>query len=347
MTVIADGILTESHKQKGLQLIIGTDFEIGDFLTDVSQGKLTLKTDKIALLIGNDQLQIDRQVNIAKKVEKLIKEIWVMRPKAELFVSSVFPKPTQETVTESLVMKTNVALSSMCRRLMKYGKNAVTYMPLHQKFLEKYKCTDARTGKVKKITRVVQPHGTHYTVGTDRLNKKGVEVTLAEIQHNVQKREGGTTSKPLNQRLGLKIQIENEMVSDESGNKAREPESVGKGREKPEKGDKARGGRTHRYSVDTRDNTESRTESPKRKRSKDESRKKEHGFNKSLCKQVNKESGSSKKENYKRNRSKVSRMVDKWEQLSQGAPVDNLDMELGEDSIVRVDLGDQPGTIAS
>lgn len=319
MTLIADGVLSEGTKQKGIQMVIGADFDVEEFGEDIRSGVLKVKSDVVALMIGNDQLKAGRPVNISKKVEKLIRQLWIVRPKAEVFVSSILPKPTQETVTEALVMKANLEMSVMCRRLAKYGKNMVRYMPLHQLFLEKWRHVDEKTGRRRVTTRVVQPHGRFYLHGTDKLNKDGVQKVLVEIQQIIKKdRDGAMVS--LMGRPGLVIQIDNDFNSNKTSQHANSYA-------KSQKGDKGGLRPTQRWQKRSTTGDKIDTEAPGTAK------------NGELVKKHKTISVPSKK--------KVSQMVDKWEQLSQGAPVENLDVELGEDSIVLVDLGDQPYMVES
>lgn len=287
LTVIADGIWTGLRERtKGLQTVVGTDYHINAFVSNIASGIIRIKAKNVALLVGNEQLAVGMTSNLAKQMEKLVRQICIAEPLATIFVSSVFPKPTQETVTQALVMKTNEKIGQMCRKLTKYGHNIVKYMPLHQHVLEKWRHTDHKSGKMRISTRIVQPHGKYFVLGTDRLNQEGLDMItqnmLAFVRVELQLRA------PLIERPHLKVQIENDTV-------------VPKNSVRKESGGKNASRKDRRFSPLT---------GPKRK-------------------------------NEGKNMGRVSRMVDKWEQLSQGPVVDDIDLELGEDSVVQVDLGDQ------
>lgn len=304
LTVLMDGVMEDiGGPQKGVQMVVGAGYDVRQFLNDIAGGVIKLKADNVALLLGNEQIKPGVNVNLGKQVERLIQQIWISRPTAEIFVSGVLPKLTQETLTESLVMKVNYTVASMCRRLNKYGKNRVYYMPLHQHLLEKWSHKDVKSGKMRKTTRIIQPHGKFYRVGTDNLNKTGADMIMSRVMDFVRGKQQPNAT--LMDRPGLIVQIENPEYSRESrvstpsmagkSDKVKIPPNGGGHRQEPKVGS----GVGNQGAVTTA-----------------------------------KSDGSQ--------RGKVSRMVDQWEKLSQGPGGDDLDLELGGESVVRVDLGDQP-----
>lgn len=202
MTLLADGVMSDMHKKrKGYQLVIGADYGVGDFTNDLANGTITLKGERIALLVGNNAVEPGKNVNIAKQIEKLIRQIWVNKPVSTVYVSSVFPKPTQETVTQPIVMKVNGGIGRMCKKLDKFSGHSVKYVPLHQFVLEKWKHPD-KSGKMLITTRIVQPHGRYFRIGTDILNETGLARILENLETLVQEGE-----RSLMEREGLIVQF--------------------------------------------------------------------------------------------------------------------------------------------
>lgn len=227
--------------------------------------------------------------NVAKQVEKLINQVWIVSPRASVFVSSLVPKPTRETLMEPVVRKANYGINAMCKRLHKYRDNVVKYIPIHQLFLEKWKHTDEKSGQMLCTTRITQPHGENFIIGTDTLNLQGVKKVLKEIERNVRIVED--TGKCIEDRKSLKIEISNEKW---------QPDGSSSG--------------SHEHSSDKSKIPEGKGQAMKRKRS---------------C--------LGEKEN------RVGKLVKKWEELSQTSTgMDSIDLELGGESVVQVDLGDTP-----
>lgn len=323
LTVMADGIVSNiKGKKKGFQLVIGDGFDVADFVQNVKNGDLVIQSNRVALILANDQVCAGLKLNIGKQIEKLIRQIWSVKPKAEVFVSTVLPKPTQETITEAMVIKANQTIATMCRRLMRYGKNPVHYVPMHLKFLEKWRCQD-QVGRSKVITRVIQPHGKWFQLGTDKLNEAGVQLVLSELETRMRGAVNFKQKVPLMQRQGLIVQIDNS-ESGASSNVGEEQNPIVDPVVKPKKGTNA-----HPY--------EARRHKPQK------------GTTKAAHYTESPSKGKAdmgQKQGKKTQVSRVARMVDQWEQLSQGAPVENIDVELGEDSIVQVDLGDHPDQLS-
>lgn len=317
LTVMMDGSwIRAEHRRRGCQLVIGEGYEIGDFLNDVSSKKIQLKGDAVALMVGNEQLQIGKQVNISKQIEKLIRQIWVVKPVVDVYVSSVLPRPTQETMTQALVMKVNVGIATMFRRLDKYGQGPVRYVPLHQHLLEKWKHSDEKSGKMRKSTRIIQPHGLYYELGTDILNAEGVRRILDKLEEFVirdrrGKEDTSVAGSSLMQQPGLVIQIRNDRQADETEQLKGLVQSA-----KPGKGKKA-------CKASHRQTTHDKTKIP---------------LNRAAA-QVGQERTRMQKTGDAEKNRKVSKLVDKWEQLSQGLAAGDIDLELGQDSVVQVDLG--------
>lgn len=293
LTLMADGILRKIDcKHPGVQLVIGADYTVSEFSNDVANGVIRVKGNSLALMVGNDNLTVGKNVNIAKQIEKLIRQVWIIKPNVEVFVSSVMPKPTQETASQALVMKVNEGIANMCRKLNRHVEQLVKYVPLHQHLLEKWKHTDLKSGKMLVSTRIQQPHGKWFILGSDIPNKAGAEMLLEKMQQFIT--DGSTT------------RVEG----------------------------------AHENMIQTR--AEAKGKSAKRKAPSDESMSAEGG---SKSSSVSPQAASATRSQDHRQviqKSKVARMVDKWEQLSQGPLPDKLDLELGEESVVRVDLGDLP-----
>lgn len=210
-TIILGGILTElKQKQEGCQLVVGIDYEVKDLINEVAARNFEVKTDMVAILAGNDQVKVGMNCNIAKQIDCLIQQVWIIRPTARMFVFSVLPKPTQETASQALIMKVNEGIAAMCRKLNKYGMNTVKYMPLHQSFLEKWKHSDMESGKMRISTRVIQPHGVYFMLGKDRLNHDGALLgvqKVKEIMNEVRMKQ--ESSAPLMSRPGLVVELDN------------------------------------------------------------------------------------------------------------------------------------------
>lgn len=314
LTWMADGILTEVKGHSGVQIIQGTGYDVSDFVNDIANGTIEIKTNIVALSVGNEQLKVGRNVNISKQIEKLIRQVWIVKPVSQIFVSSLLPKPTQETQSQALVMKANEGISTMCKRLTKYGANMVRYMPLHQGFLERWKYKDEKTGVMRVSTRVVQPHRIYFKVGTDVLNSNGIRKYLDDMEQKIRQdtRMEEVSKMKLVQQPGLKIQIENDAYKSAVG--------------KP-------GSNLRQEAQDSQGSA---------------SREKSNEFKRKLCDLKPGPSGRSKKHKEGDKMSgdakclgkSVVQMVDKWERLSQGPGVDDIDLELGQDSVVRVNLGD-------
>lgn len=321
MTLLADGTLTKvPEKRPGIQLVIGGGYSVGDFANSIANRTIDIKSDCVALMVGGEEMPVGQNINVGKQIERLIQQIWIVKPKAQLYVSSVIPKPTQETVTQAQVMKINGGIANMCRRLTKYSFNTVKYMPLHQEFLEKWKHTD-KSGKMRISTRVVQPHGRYFQLGTDMLNEAGVVHLLDNLEKFV--KNDLREKWPLMERPGLKVQVQNKKGTSErtTGSKKRSEEAESVGKKSVASG---QGGEPKKPKPGQNMTTELPSDSgPLRKRMK--------------------KGGELKQPT---EATSVARMVDKWEKLSQSqSGVDELDVELGEESIVPVDLGDQMGAV--
>lgn len=308
ITLIADGVLKAVNaKKKGYQMVIGADYDVSDFGNDVTNDTIKVKSNKIVLMVGNHQMEPGKSVNISKQIEKLINKLWVKKPTATVYVCSLIPQPTQETLMEPILMAANSGISQMCKRLHKYRQNTVKYIPIHQVLLEKWRHPD-NTGKMLKTTRIIQPHGKYYTMGTDHLNMAGIEIILQQVENVIKLAEGEHVEGALDQcDLGKKpnliVQVDNSpdgSVDVVMGTGT----PCGLGDSKSQ---------TRKSATDGGD----RRSSSKRKAEKTQER-----------------------------RSKVSKLVEKWERLSHTEQqVDSLDLELGGESIVPVDLGDSgPGS---
>lgn len=309
LTVIADGILTRiTEKQKRCQLVLGTGFDVADFVNDVANGRITIKTDVVCLLVGNDQWRPGTNTNMAKQIEKLITQVWIKRPTARIYVSSLMPRPTQETVSEALLIKMNGGIAAMCRKLTKFGKNTVKYMPLHQSCLEKWKHYDPKSKKMQISTRIVQPHGKFFEIGTDILNKAGATVLFQRMKEIVIRdlMPLESEAQPLKDRPGLVMVIENDQCSTSSEGKKR---SLSHEEEVVEPSTSEVGNKRMKERLDT---------------------------------EMGPPVGVKKPNNLKKVvPGMVAHMVDRWEQLSQGTLADDIDLELGQENVVPVDLGDQ------
>lgn len=300
---MSDGILNEiKEKQKGIQMIMGIDYMVNDFVAAIANGNVQIKADIIALVVGNEQVQVGKNLNMAKQVERLIQQIWIVKPITQIYVASVIPKPTQETLTQAIVMKANAGLSKMCGRLTKYGQNLVKYMPVHQEFLEKWKHVDEKSGKMLKTTRICQPHSRFYLMGTDKLNLKGAIKVLDMIKEFIQADQ--EKRSPLETRPNLKVHID---IANTSGQEGSVSSTCG--------------------------TAQGLNESKKSKRFSDDDDEKNSAM-----------TFKKKRKSETATGNKVAKMVDKWEQLShlsQGlSAADDIDLELGEASIVPVKLGD-------
>lgn len=339
LTVLSDGILSEiGGRHSGFQVVQATGYDVGDFIGSLADGTVKIKADVVALCVGNDQLRPGQNINMARQIEKLIRQIWIVKPTASIFVSSLMPKPTQETLTQSVVMKANKGISVMCRRLNKYETASVEYMPLHQGFLEKYKKKDERSGSVKVLTRVIQPHGIYYKIGTDILNNSGVAFYLRSLENRVRKALGQPESSgiDLTQMPGIKVQIDNEV-----GNSP-----------VPHSGQKLKKGKLdadwHTVLEQKTRHGERKSETGLRGPCVDRGEKNVKRRKMSAKSSTETTETFGHKATVKRPRRHVADMVEKWEMLSQGPLSDDIDRELGEESVVRVDLGDSPqGTKAS
>lgn len=313
--MLADGVLgAVQKKRKGHQLIIGKGYGVQDFINEVASRDVRIKAKMVVVMLGNEQILPGCNVNVAKQMEKLILQLWIVQPTASIFVSSLLPHPTQETDTRAVIMKANAGLSGLCKRLNKHQENYVKYLPVHQLLLEKCSLSD-ETGAKRSITRIKQPHAMFYQIGSDILNEKGAELVLDEVDRLVAM--AASAMKPLRDRMGLRIVIENEHGKGESSK-----------------------GNTESQDPDPQ------TQMSKKRKKSGELLEQEHLKRKSV-KSANRSSNEQDLIDAGSSRSgQVAVMVDKWEKLSQRGPsvVDSLDLELGEDAIVRVDLGDQPSS---
>lgn len=337
MTVMADGVLSDvKHKQKGLQMVIGADYEVKDFTGDVANGTIVVKANTLAVMVGNDHLRHSEgvNVNIAKQVEKLIRQVWIQQPQVQVFVSSLLPRPTQETVSQELVKKANEGISKMCRQVNKYGDTLVKYMPLHQLFLEKWRHNNEKSGKVRISTRVIQPHATYFLLGSDRLNQVGVNLVLEKMKYYVRLAElqGSQDQVKLVDRPGLVVQIDNSdgCTADSEDNNMQPRKAVASGQKLKKGGTK----KSFEPKLKPIQGAVALNNQPALCDTSISPRDENEG----LKERQNSGKGKTKKE---KGSSTVARLVDKWEQLSQGAALDDIDVELGGESLVTVDLGDQ------
>lgn len=318
ITVMADGILKSVEaKRKGHQLIIGAEYTVNDFISELANKEIKIKTNKVVLMLGNEFIDPGKNVNVAKQMQKLITQVWIVRPTASVFVCSLMPHPTQETDTKPIIMKANTGLSNLCKRLNKHQENLVKYLPIHTLVLEKCSHSD-ETGVKRIITRIKQPHGVYYKPGSDVLNQEGAELVLNEIDRLVE----NATKPPLMERMGLYVEVENDQYVGSGSEKRKESEPQAKMPKKRKESDE--------------DHTNLAAEKlPKSRNIKDPNIK---------VKTPLWREGSKKKD---RGGGQVAVMVDKWEKLSQGGPsaLDSLDLELGGDAVVRVDLGDYPRSV--
>lgn len=306
LTVVADGTLGEiKEKIRGVQMVTGGGYTVSELVTTLANDNFTLKAPIVALVVGNQQLQAGKNVNMAKQIERLIQQIWIVKPITQIYVSSLIPKPTQETVTQAVLIKANEGIGKMCRRLSKYGQNIVKYMPLHLEFLEKWRHVDEVTGKRLNTTRIRQPHSESFLLGSDQPNEAGAERLLDALVRFI--KEDQQEKLPLPDRAGLRIQIDNGLISERRERKWKD------GQEKVES---AQG------------------KKPKKSKVLVESSREDLVHNLEL------EKGTKEKETVAKGGS-VAQMVSKWEQLSQGPlALDDIDLELGEESIIPVQLGD-------
>lgn len=314
-------------------MVIGKGYDVADFTNELANGNVIVKCQHVALVVGNEQDMVGTNVNMARQIERLIRQVWIVKPTAQVFVSSVMPRPTKETVTQSVVMKTNEGVAKMCRRLNKYGQSSVRYMPLHQNFLEKWKHMDMKSGKMLITTRVKQPHGLYFGLGTDFLNQTGAQLFLDRLEESV-KFHLERPAKSLEQQQGLVVQIENEWATP-----MQKADHLGDDSQKSEKVQSGSAGREVTEGEFGVNHKENRGLAGRQLKKAEKPTVQTCGrpCDTPVVKKRKKEQAEIKNPN------KVSQMVDKWEQLSQGRPpLDDLDLELGEESVVRVDLGDQP-----
>lgn len=345
--MLTDGILTDVRgRWPGMQLVQATDYMVKDFTRDLADGTFKIKAAVVALCVGNDELKVGENRNIARQIEALVRQVWVVKPAAAVFVSSLLPKPTQETQTQALLMKANEGISVMCRRLNKYGAATVKYMPLHQKFLEKWRNVDESTGTLKVITRIVQPHGLWYRPGTDILNQEGIKMLLSALQEKVKSngeqsaiQSGGMIELP-----SIKGQVESDRAC--SG-RSKQDQNFGK---KPKKGKKGcpeppSGNESKKESVTARTGVVGTGD--KRKRTGYKRQGVREGVKADFDEVQKKQKVDTDGSVDISKRSSVARMVDKWESLSHGPVFEDLDLELGGESVVSVDLGDRLDTGSS
>lgn len=335
LTVLADGILTEVRdKHPGFQLVQATGYGVKDFVDGLANGTIHIRSSAVALCVGNEQLIPGCNINIARQIENLIRQIWILKPTMPVLVSSLLPKPTQETLMQPLVVKNNQGISAMCRRLNKYGTATVTYMPLHQGFLEKHKYKDEKTGVMKVTMRVIQPHGIFFKLGTDLLNVDGIAFYLAALEEKAAHSLGRPARPGLDvgKLRGLRVQIVNDTLEESQSHLG---QKLNKGlmdaqrhplsEQKPKPGECGQQGPCG-----------AKQTQGKRKKSSDVLEMEAGG-------QIDRQ--NKKKVPVKEGKRKVAGMVEKWERLSQGPSIDDIDRELGEESIVRVNLGDEPSEV--
>lgn len=317
MTVLADGVLSEVQgRRRGFQLVIGAGYDVSDFNAELSSGRVVIKSDMVTVMVGNQQLEDDRSLNMSRQIEKLIKQIWICRPTCVVGVSSLLPKPTQETLYQAVIMKNNANISAMCKRLTKYGINTVKYIPVHQIYLETVKHKDEVTGKQRIIRRVAQPHAKFFKIASDLLNETGVDYWFREVVRHMSQfsASAAPSQDPLRGRPSLTVQIDNELSEPESSGKCHSVTS--------QKGSVADPG--YKLKKGKRESSDS-----------------------SLQVKPKKGKTSTEPEHIGKSKLKVRTLVDKWERLSQGPSSDAIDVELGKESIVRVDLGDQASLMDS
>lgn len=132
LTLIGDSVLTNLKGKKGFQIVIGSEFEVSDFVQSITCGDLIIKSEQVAIMIGADIVKTVPRVNLGRRLETLIRKIRSKNSDTKFWVSSVLPRPDKDVEFDDMIQHTNTTISAMCRRLDKYKDIEVTYVPLHQ-----------------------------------------------------------------------------------------------------------------------------------------------------------------------------------------------------------------------
>lgn len=315
ITVLADGVFGQvKGRISGLQLVVGVDYQIWDFTEAVKNGSIQIKSDRVAILVGNNHVERSMKINMGKQIWKLIQQIAMVKQGLVIYVCSLMVRPEDEIMLQPVIMKANNQIHNMCQKATKSGGMDVHYVPMHQEFLEKWRHFDVKSGQMRVTTRISRPHDQWFAGKKCQLNAEGVKRAVDTLWRAVTG-EKGTPMRRVTDVADMKIMVLNEEdKQDVEAAKAAPCEaSIVRSETDPEAS-----------AVGQSDSDEKGVTSEYRKRTRNK----------------NKRSGT---EPMVQVGGKVAKLVDQWEENIRLGASDSLDVELGEDSIVRVDLGESGG----
>lgn len=304
MTILADQVLagvTERHK--GMQIVVGFDYDVWDFTEALKAGTIELKSHNIGLLVGNNHIKRDMKINVGKQIYKLLQRLAMVKPRASVFVCSVMVRPDDEELLTPVVIRANQTIHAMCQKMSRSGSLDVKYVPLHQEYLEKWKHFDIKAGKMRMTTRISKPHDKYFVGKGCQLNHEGIDRAFQTLKRSVSG-ELGPPMKVVMDVPSLKVCISGESVTETD---------------------------TEAVSVNS-DNAEEKmgntgvSDRPS-------------GTVGVIGGQQKSEKRKSQSPSLEGQKGKVSKMVSKFERRQLA--LDHLDLELGGESVVAVDLGDR------
>lgn len=184
LTLIGDGVLNEfPGRRSGYQVIIGNGFSVADFIKEIQDGSLKIKSERVALMIGTDMMDSKQYINLGNRLEKLVREIKIKEPDTQFWISSVLPRPDEDAGTDEMIKKVNGTVSTMCKKMWKYHDTYVKYVPMHCGFMEKWKHLDMKSGKMLVTTRIKSPWDRYFVRQyPKRLTEYGIQCALEVLE---------------------------------------------------------------------------------------------------------------------------------------------------------------------
>lgn len=319
MTVLADSVFGEINSKKtGVQMVVGADYTIWDFVQAVKDGSVRLKSPNIGLLIGNNHIKRNMQLNMGKQVGKLVEQIAITRRDATIYVCSLMVRPDDELGLQQVVIRANKQIHGMCQEMTKRRQIDARYVPLHQEYLEKWKHFDVKSGQMRITTRISRPYSQWFMGIGCKLNQEGIDRAMTTLWRAVTGEIGMPMRKVTEvDELQIKVLREEQKESSTCGERLLMGAAA-----KMDPGDSVN---THNKFplVRSKEMAEQDSTLPDEKIVAGRKRTCEQGSREPLKK------------------GKVAALVGMWESKTVTAvTTDRLDVELGKESVVKVDLGE-------
>lgn len=304
MTLVTDFSVFSKDVSSMCNYYCKENYRVQEFLMDFKSGKIKPEGKFLVLAVGKAHVNMEVEGNVGRQIARMLQAI-ATKQKEEMafYVCGVIPWPRHEDTVRRRLMQVNTSIGVECRNLVKFKGLDVTYIPVHQAFLEKWKTLDDKSNKVISINRVKRPIHTYYKLDGLTLNAGGRKLFRTLMW------EGLKLEPPVVRKIPIVWDRERIQVI---CNETEEKEELG----------------NHAPVVAIPPDLESE------KRGDTATLNRKRGSEASV-----EQDGKKLRRGDSVPGGRVSDLIQVWE-TRQNASAESLDVELGEDSIVQVNLGD-------